>query len=67
MKLTRKFGYVCDIQHFKLITGIMADNSKIGHNISRHSVQFLQHILIMCIYTNITQLLFLFDNASYVI
>ena len=31
MELIRKFGYFYDIQHFKIITGIMIDNIIPGH------------------------------------
>ena len=27
----KKFGYFCDIQHFKIITRIMTDNILSGH------------------------------------
>lgn len=31
MQFTRELGYFCDIQHFKIIAGIMNDNMIPGH------------------------------------
>lgn len=28
VQLTKKFGYFCDVQHFKIITRIMADTTR---------------------------------------
>ena len=38
MQLTRKFGYFCDTQHFKVITKIMTDNIITGHTNFKNSI-----------------------------
>lgn len=44
-ELMRKFGYFCDIQHFKIIIGITTDNIILRCIVSRNFIQFLKYYI----------------------